>query len=104
MFQQKWGGWTLDYDNTAYFMYHTGEKWNPYDSDSVLDEMLESQRSITDRSKREDILQSIAQYTANRALEMPLYSEDAIYGISKKVKDFTPAPDNRLRLNEVYVD
>lgn len=104
MFQQKWGGWTLDYDNTAYFMYHTGEKWNPYDSDSALDEMLESQRSITDMSKREEILQSIARYTADRALEMPLYSQDAIFGISKKVKDFTPVPDNRLRLNEVYVD
>ena len=32
MFQQAGGGWTSDYDNTAYAMYHTGEKWNPYDS------------------------------------------------------------------------
>ena len=28
-----WGGWTFDYDNTAYLMYHSGEKWNPYDND-----------------------------------------------------------------------
>ncbi|UTV99529.1 ABC transporter substrate-binding protein [Marinomonas rhizomae] len=104
MFQQSWGGWTLDYDNTAYFMYHSGEKWNPYDSDPALDKQLESQRSITDRAKREEILQSIANYTANRALEMPLYSLNAIFGVSKRVKNFTPVPDSRLRLTDVTVE
>lgn len=104
MFQQSWGGWTLDYDNTAYFMYHTGEKWNPYDSDPKLDKMLESQRAITDRAKREEILQSIAHYTADRALEMPLYNLNAIFGVSKRVKNFTPVPDSRLRLTEVTVE
>lgn len=104
MFQQSWGGWTLDYDNTAYFMYHTGEKWNPYDSDPTLDKQLESQRSITDHAKREEILQSIANYTANRALEMPLYNLNAIFGVSKRVKNFTPVPDSRLRLTDVTVE
>lgn len=104
MFQQSWGGWTLDYDNTAYFMYHTGEKWNPYDSDAELDQLLESQRGLTERSKREEILKSIANYTADRALELPLYNLNAIYGISKRVKNFTPVPDSRLRLTEVTVD
>lgn len=104
MFQQKWGGWTFDYDNTAYAMYHTGQKWNPYESDPKLDEMLESQRSLTDRGKREKILQSIARYVADRALEMPLYNVNAIYGVSKRVKNFEAAPDNRLRLSAVSVD
>lgn len=53
MFQQKWGGWTFDYDNTAYSMYHSGEKWNPYDKDEKLDKLLESQRPLTDRAERE---------------------------------------------------
>ncbi|KAA0911268.1 ABC transporter substrate-binding protein [Pusillimonas sp. ANT_WB101] len=104
MFQQSWGGWTFDYDNTAYSMYHSGEKWNPYDNDPKMDKLLESQRSITDRPKREKILQEIAHYAADRALEMPLYNLKAIYGINKRVKNFVPAPDNRLRLNEVTVD
>lgn len=104
MFQQKWGGWTLDFDNTAYAMYHTGQKWNPYDSDPKLDEMLESQRSITDRAKREQILQGIARYAAERVLEMPLYNSNAIYGVNKRVKNFVPAPDNRLRLDGVSVE
>ncbi|MEJ2763567.1 ABC transporter substrate-binding protein [Photobacterium sp. MCCC 1A19761] len=104
MFQQSWGGWTLDYDNTAYFMYHTGEKWNPYDSDPDLDQQLESQRTLLDPEQREAILQSIARYTANRALEMPLYSLNAIYGVSNRVKNFTPVPDSRLRFTDVTVD
>lgn len=104
MFQQAWGGWTLDYDNTAYFMYHSGEKWNPYDSIPELDALLEEQRSISDQAKREVMLKEIAQYTIDEALEMPLYSLNAIYGVSKKVKNFTPAADNRLLFNEVTVD
>ncbi|HSH47392.1 MAG TPA: ABC transporter substrate-binding protein [Halomonas sp.] len=103
MFQQKWGGWTFDFDNTAYLMYHTGERWNPYDSDAKLDEMLDAQRSITDQDEREDLLQAIARYTQDRALEMPLYSINALYGVRDRVKNFEPAPDNRMRLTDVDV-
>ena len=104
MFQQSWGGWTFDYDNTAYAMYHTGQKWNPYDSDADLDAMLETQRPMTDRAEREKVLQKIAAYAADRALEMPLYNMNAIYAINKRVKNFEPAPDNRLRLDKVSVE
>ncbi len=104
MFQQAWGGWTLDFDNTAYLMYHTGEKWNPYDSDPKLDAMLESQRSITDRAKREDILQSIGQYTADNSLEMLLYNLNEIFAINSRVKNFVAPPDTRLRFTNVTVE
>ncbi len=104
MFQQKWGGWTFDFDNTAYLMYHTGERWNPYDSDEELDAMLNEQRSITDQARREELLQSIARYTQDRALEMPLYSINALYGVRNEVQNFEAAPDNRLRLTDVYLE
>lgn len=104
MFQQKWGGWTFDYDNTAYSLYHSGEKWNPYEKDEKLDKMLEAQRSVLDRGEREKMLQEIAKYAADKAYEMPLYSSKAIYGVNKRVKNFVPAPDNRLRLSDVTVD
>lgn len=103
MFQQGWGGWTFDYDNTAYAMYHTGQKWNPYDSDPELDKLLEAQRPMTDRAQREKLLQDIAVYAADRALEMPLYNLNAIYAVNKRVENFVPAPDSRLKLNEVTV-
>lgn len=104
MFQQKWGGWTFDYDNTAYAMYHSGERWNPYDKDDEMDKLLESQRSLTDRAERERILREIAVYAADRALEMPLYNTKAIYGVSKRVKNFDPVPDNRMKLTDVTVE
>ncbi len=104
MFQQSWGGWTLDYDNTAYLMYHTGERWNPYDSDEELDALLESQRPMIDAEKREKVLQEIARYAADRALEMPLYNLNALYGVNKRVKNFVAPPDSRMRLDEVEVE
>jgi len=104
MFQQKWGGWTFDYDNTAYAMYHSGEQWNPYGNDPVLDKMLEDQRPVTDRAEREKMLQAIAKYVADEALELPLYNTNAIYGVNKRVKNFQAAPDNRLKLNEITVE
>ncbi len=104
MFQQKWGGWTFDFDNTAYAMYHSGEKWNPYDKDEKMDKLLESQRPLTDRAEREKILKEVGAYAAERALELPLYNTNAIFGINKRVKGFVAPPDNRLKLNEVSVD
>jgi peptide/nickel transport system substrate-binding protein len=104
MFQQKWGGWTFDYDNTAYAMYHSGEKWNPYDKDETLDKLLESQRPLTDRAQRDKILKEVGRYAADRALELPLYNSNAIYGISKRVKGFVAPSDNRLKLTDVTVD
>ncbi|MCJ8520030.1 peptide/nickel transport system substrate-binding protein [Pseudorhizobium tarimense] len=104
MFQQKWGGWTFDYDNTAYSMYHSGEKWNPYEKDETLDKLLESQRPLTDRAERERILKEIGAYVADRALELPLYNTNAIYGVSKRVNNFIAPPDNRLKLDDVTVE
>jgi peptide/nickel transport system substrate-binding protein len=104
MFQQKWGGWTFDFDNTAYAMYHSGEKWNPYEKDETLDKLLESQRPLTDRAEREKILREVGQYVADKALELPLYNSNAIFGINKRVKGFVAPPDNRLKLNEVTVE
>ncbi|MFN7102403.1 MAG: ABC transporter substrate-binding protein, partial [Pseudorhizobium sp.] len=104
MFQQKWGGWTFDYDNTAYSMYHSGEKWNPYEKDETLDALLESQRPLTDRAERERILKEVGAYIADRALELPLYNSNAIYGVSKRVQNFVAAPDNRLKLTDVTVE
>jgi peptide/nickel transport system substrate-binding protein len=104
MFQTLWGGWTFDYDNTAYLMYHTGEKWNPYDNDAALDKMLEEQRVVTDPVKRLKMLQDIGAYVANRALELPLYNQNTFVGINKRVKGFELPGDSRYRLTGVTVE
>jgi peptide/nickel transport system substrate-binding protein len=99
-----WGGWTFDYDNTAYLLYHSGQHWNPYDKDPTLDAMLEAQRLVPDRGEREKKLQAIAHYVADHALELPMYNLNTIYGLSKRVKGFVPPPDNRVRLFNVTVE
>lgn len=101
---QAWGGWTFDYDNTAYLMYHSGEKWNPYDNDPKLNEMLEKQRTIYDVKEREKLLQEIARYVADRALEIPLYNQNTIYGVNKRVKSFDAPSDRRFRFTETTVE
>lgn len=103
MWQQSWGAWTFDYDNTAYLMYHTGENWNPYGSDSELDALLESQRGMTDTAEREAVLHEIARYVADQTLEMPLYNLNQIYAVNTRVENFIAPPDSRLRLTEVSV-
>lgn len=104
MFQFGWGGWTFDYDNTAYLMYHTGEHWNPYDHDPKLDAMLEAQRLIADPKVREGKLQEIAHYVAENALEIPMYNLNTIYGVNKRVHGFVAPPDNRVRFVGVTTD
>jgi peptide/nickel transport system substrate-binding protein len=69
-----------------------------------MDELLAKQRAITDRGEREKVLQQIAHYAADRALEMPLYNLNAIFGINKRVKNFTPVPDSRLKFTDVTVE
>lgn len=104
MFQQKWGGWTFDFDNTAYAMYHSGERWNPYETDATMDKLLESQRPLTDRAERERILKEVAKYAADKAYELPLYNTNALFGVSKSVKGFVAPPDSRMLLNTVTVE
>ncbi|WP_112662604.1 ABC transporter substrate-binding protein [Microvirga flavescens] len=102
--QNAWGGWTFDYDNTAYLMYHSGEKWNPYDNDAKLNALLEKQRSIYDVKEREKILREVAAYVAEQALEIPLYNENTVMGVNKRVKNLVPPADRRFRFTDVSVD
>ena len=104
MFEMGWGGWTFDYDNTAYPMYHSGQRWNPYDKDAALDAMLEGQRLIVDRGEREGALRKVAGFVADTALELPLYNIDTYYGVNRRVKGLVVPPDNRLRLIGARVD
>lgn len=103
MWQNGWGGWTFDYDNTAYAMYHSGTKWNPYISSDKLDAMLAAERGTYDKNKRLDILQDIAHYVQDHVLTMPLYNVKTVYGVSTRLKNLTLPPDGLFRFTEVTV-
>ena len=71
LYQYQWGGWTFDFDNTAYLLYHSGQFWNPYIKDAKLDQMLEAQRATYNVDERKKILNQIADYTADQAYRDP---------------------------------
>lgn len=103
MFQFAWGGWTFDFDNTAYLVYHSGEKWNPYGTSDEMDALLETQRKSADPAEREKILRQVAQMAHDEAYHIPLYNEDQVYAVSNRVEGFVPAPDRRVRYATVSV-
>ncbi len=104
MFQFGWDGWTFDYDCTAYMLYRSGERWNPYDKDPILAKTLEDQRLSSDRAQRGTLLQGVAHYVADHALEIPMHNLNTIFGINEWVKGLVPPADNRFRLTNVTVD
>jgi peptide/nickel transport system substrate-binding protein len=104
MWQNQWGGWTFDYDNTAYAMYYTKQRWNPFDDDAKLNALLHQQRNTWDQNARKKTLKEIADYVADQALEMPLYSLNTIYGLNKRAKNLDLPADGRFRFVNATVE
>jgi peptide/nickel transport system substrate-binding protein len=104
MWQNQWGGWTFDYDNTAYAMYYTKQRWNPFDDDAKLNALLHMQRNTWDQGSRKKTLQEISRYVADQALEMPLYSLNTIYGLNKRAKNLDLPADGRFRFVNATVE
>ncbi len=104
MYLFGWGGWTFDFDNTAYLLYHTGERNNPYIDDAHLNALLDLERSTYDRDVREQALQDVAAYANENALDLPLYNTATLYGVNERVQGFVPAPDSRMRYMNISVE
>lgn len=103
MYRQGWGGWTLDFDNTAYLMYHTGEFWNPSFMDEDVERLLEEQRNLVDQEKRAAIFKELTEKLYELSPEVNLYAAVDLYAANERVVDFQPPHDDRLRLEEVSV-
>jgi peptide/nickel transport system substrate-binding protein len=54
--------------------------------------------------EREKVLQEIARYVADKALEIPLYNQNTLYGVNKRVKNFDAPADKRFRFTETSVE
>ena len=104
MYYQGWGGWTLDFDNTAYLMYHEGEQWNPSFKDERVEELLAAQRATVDQGEREVIFKELTELLYELAPEVNVYSSVDLYAVNKRVQNFQPPHEDRLRLEEVSVE
>jgi peptide/nickel transport system substrate-binding protein len=103
LYYSGWGGWTLDFDNTAYLLYRTGQFWNPCFSDERIDTLLDEERATYDEAERERILQEIAQYAHEIVIDIPLYQHQNLWGVADRVQDFVAPADDRHQLLNVSV-
>ncbi len=103
LYYSGWGGWTLDFDNTAYLLYHTKEFWNPCYSNATLDDLLQQERATYDQDQRATILQKIAQIEHDDLIDIPLYQSKNLWGVADRVQNFTPPADDRHDLTGVSV-
>ena len=104
MYRQGWGGWTLDFDNTAYLMYHEGEQWNPSFKDEKVEELLAAQRATVDQKEREAIFMQLTELLYELAPEVNLYQAVDLYAVNKRLKNFQPPNEDRMRFEEVTVE
>ncbi|ACO48012.1 ABC transporter substrate-binding protein [Deinococcus deserti] len=102
-YQMGWGGWTFDFDNTAYLLYHSKQFWNPDYSNKTLDAMLDKQHTMSDQKQRLVILRDIARFTHEQAIDIPLYNQQDLWGVSKRVQGFQAPSDSLLHLRTVSV-
>lgn len=104
MYRQGWGGWTLDFDNTAYLMYHEGEQWNPSFKDEKVEELLAAQRATVDQDERIEIFKELTEVLYELAPEVNLYQAVDLYAVNERVKNFQPPNEDRMRLEEVTAE
>jgi peptide/nickel transport system substrate-binding protein len=104
MYSMGWGGWTLDFDNTAYLLYHEGEFWNPTFKDAKVEELLAAERATVDQEERAAIFKELTERLYELAPEVNLYQVVGLWGVNSRVKDFAPPHDDRIRLEYVSVE
>jgi len=98
-----WGGWTLDFDNTAYLLYSKGQKWDPHFSDAKVNELLTRERSTKDQAVRAAAFKDLTVRLRETMPDVPLYQAVAVWATSAKVAGFVAPPDDRLNLIPITV-
>lgn len=93
-----WGGWTLDADNTYYSMHYTGESYNPGFSNAEVDALLDEQRGTLDQEKRLEIFHQVNQLIYDQYIDVMLYQQEYLWGVSDRVQDLPLPADERLWL------
>ena len=101
IYEFGWGGWTLDFDNTAYLLYHKGEYWNPVFSDADVEKYLEAERTTNDQRTRVKAFQTLDRRLYDLAIDFPLWQSVNLWGANKRVQGFAAPPDDRVRLLQV---
>lgn len=104
LYYEGWGGWTLDFDNTAYLLYGKDQFWNPTFYDEDVQRLLEAERSTYDQDKRLEIFKQLDRRLYELVPTVPLYQEVTVWAVNKRVRNFTPPPDTRYWFFETTIE
>ncbi|WP_022872729.1 ABC transporter substrate-binding protein [Nesterenkonia alba] len=99
-----WGGWTLDFHNTAWLLYSEGEFYNPSFADDQVQELLDAQRESVSEEEREEIFHELTEVLQELNPDAPLYADVYLYAINERVQNWQSPHDDRLQLEDVTVD
>ena len=98
-----WGGWTLDFDNTAFLLFTPEQFWNPCFSDEGITSLLNEQRATYDQVERESILQEVANLEHDLVIDIPMYQQVNLWGVADRVEGFVAPADDRHQFLNVSV-
>lgn len=101
MHEFGWGGWTLDFDNTAELLYSKGQFWNPDFSNPQIDTLLQTERSTNDQNVRQQAFYKMDKLLQQLAVEVPLYQQETIWAARKDLQGWATPPDERMDLWDV---
>ncbi len=98
LYEFEWGGWTLDFDNTAELLYVPKQFWNPNYSNPQINHWLSVERNTLNKKTRQNAFDHIDEILHQQAVGVPLYDVINLWAATKNVKGFVAPPDDRLWL------
>lgn len=98
LFEFEWGGWTLDFDNTAELLYSPHQFWNPSYDNAQVNHWLSVERNTLNKATRLNAFYHLDTILHNQAVGVPLYNAINLWATTKNVQGFVAPPDDRLWL------
>lgn len=103
LWEFAWGGWTLDFDNTAVLLYTPKQFWNPTYSNPQVTSLIQAERSTLDAKARLKDFYQLDTILHDQVVGIPLYVVSNLWAASTKVHGFVAPPDDRIWLWPVSV-
>jgi len=103
LFEYDWGGWTLDFDNTAVLLYTPKQFYNPSYANATVTALVNDERSTLSVQRRLKDFYQLDTILQDQVVGIPLYDQEDLWAADSRVHNFTAPPDNRLWLWPVSV-
>ena len=104
LFFTSWGNASLDPSDIMMPAIHSGGRGNSAGyANPQVDKLLDAAETETDRSKRAALYVQAQQIIHNDAPWVFLWLPQDIYGVSRRLKGFTPSPSGMIDLSRATI-